>query len=353
MAKLSEQELRKEISSGNLKTLYVIYGDEKYLVKKYTQAVIRKAVGKEPSGFDYFQLSSETPLEEIFDASQQIAVFSERKCVNVTDYDINSLSESDMKELEKFLPEISPTTVLIFSMPTLDTSSRKKKDTKGKTKFTKFLAAAEKYGSVIQLDKIGDIALEAQLIKWAEKNGAKLGKINASKIIALIGTDMNSLKNEVDKLSAYVKDGEITAETIELLCVKNSETKAYNLSKYITKNDYNSTYKELDILFGQNERPEIILGGISSAFVDIYRAKAAMESGKSIPAAAKELKYGSREFVLKNASYTAAKYSSETLKAILDAILEADIKMKSTRSDARILIETLVARILLIIKEDR
>ena len=353
MAKLNEQDFKKELSSGNLKTLYVIYGDEKYLVKKYTQAVIKKAVGKDPSGFDFFQLSSDAPLEEIFDASQQIALFSERKCVNVTDYDINSLSESDLKELENFLPEISPTTVLIFSMPTLDTSSKKKKDSKAKSKFVKFLSAAEKQGTVLELKKLGDIALESQLMKWAEKNGSKLSKINASKIISLIGTDMNSLKNEVDKLSAYVKDGEITVETIELLCVKNSETKAYNLSRYITKKDYNGTFNELNILFGQNERPEIMLGGISSAFVDIYRAKAAIESGKSISAAAKELKYGSREFVLKNAGYSAAKYSSETLKAILDAILDTDMKMKSTRSDARILIETLVAKILLIIKEDR
>ena len=74
MAKLNEQDFKKELSSGNLKTLYVIYGDEKYLVKKYTQAVIKKAVGKDPSGFDFFQLSSDAPLEEIFDASQQIAL---------------------------------------------------------------------------------------------------------------------------------------------------------------------------------------------------------------------------------------------------------------------------------------
>ena len=352
MAKLNEQEFKKEMASGELKNLYVIYGNEKYLVKKYTQALVKKAVGKEPSDFDYYHISSDTSLEEIFDASQQIAVFSERKCVSVTDYDINSLSERDLKELVDFLPEISPTTVLIFSMPTLDTTGGKKKDGKGKSKFSSFIAAAADKGTVLELNKLGDIALETQLVKWAEKNGSKLEKVYASRIISMVGTDMNSLKNEIDKLSAYADGSEITPEIIELLCVKNSETKVYNLSKYITRNDFNSTYSELNILFGHNEKPEVILSGLSSAYIDLYRVKAAVESGVSVTQAASDFRYGNRSFVLKNAANTAAKYSFETLRKILDAILETDIKMKSTRGDARILIETLVAKILLIIKEE-
>ena len=84
----------------------MIYGNEKYLVKKYTEYLIKKAVGKNPSEFDYYKLNSNTPLEEIYDASQQISMFSDRKCVNVTDYDINSLSEGDMKELESFCADV-------------------------------------------------------------------------------------------------------------------------------------------------------------------------------------------------------------------------------------------------------
>ncbi len=162
---------------------------------------------------------------------------------------------------------------------------------------------------------------------------------------------MNALKNEIDKLSAYVNGGEITADIIQLLCVKNSETKSYYLSRYIMKNDFNSTYNELNTLFAQGEKPEIILSGLSSALIDMYRAKTASECGKSIGEAAKDFKYGNREFVLKNAGYSAAKLSTETLRRMLDAVLDTDIRMKSTRADARILLETLVAKMLLIVKE--
>ena len=351
MAKLNEQEFKKEMSNGELKTLYLIYGSEKYLVKKYTEALIRKTVGKSPGDFDFYKFGSSAALDEIYDASQQISMFSDRKCVCVYDYDVNSLSESDFKELENFCGEISPTTVLIFSMPTLDTADKKKKEgTKGKSKFSRFWSCADKNGVVLELEPLTGAALEAQLIKWAEKNGSKLSKYNAAKIISSAGNDMNLLKNEVDKLSAYANGAEITEDIIKLLCVKNSETKSYMLSKYIMINDFNNTYRELDILFGQNERPEIILSGLSSAFIDMYRAKAAAESGHSFTEAAKDFKYGNREFVLRNAAGTAAKYSSGTLKKFLDAILDTDIKMKSSRADSRILLETLVARMLLIVQ---
>lgn len=351
MAKLNEQDFKKEMTAGELKNLYLIYGEEKYLVKKYTEALVKKAVGKNPSEFDYYKLSGDTPIEEIFDASEQIAMFSERKCVQVSDYDINALSESDYKELEGFCADISPTTVLVFTMPTLDTAGKKKKEgAKGKTRFSKFVSCVEKHGTVLELNPLGDVALEAQLIKWAEKNGASLHRANAGKIVTMVGTDMNALRLEIDKLSAYAQ-GEITAEIIDLLCVRNSETKVYYLSRYIMRNDFNGTYQELHTLFGQNERPEVILSGLSSAFIDMYRAKAAAESGVGLQQAAKDLKYGNREFALKNAAGNAAKYSAATLRKFLEAILETDIKMKSTRTNTRILLETLVAKMLLIVKE--
>ena len=81
MAKLTEQDFKKELSSGDLKNLYLIYGEEKYLVKKYTEQLYTKAAGKEPSDFDFVKLGSSSPIEDIISASEQLPVFSGYKCV--------------------------------------------------------------------------------------------------------------------------------------------------------------------------------------------------------------------------------------------------------------------------------
>lgn len=346
MAKLTEQDFRKEISSDKFRNIYFIYGDEKYLVKKYTQSLINKVVGKNPSEFDFQKLSSDSPAENIIASAEQLPLFSEYKCVCVSDCDIDAFSESDYKTLEKYLADLPKNTVLIFTQPTFISNSKKTDKTK------RFISAVDKYGSVLELKKKDGISLEKQLVSWAEKNGCKLTQINASKIISLCGNDMTALKNEIDKLSAFADSSEITEEIIKKLVVKNTETKIFALSNCISANDFNGAYKQLYQLFEQNEKPEFILSVLSSVFIDMYRVRVASESGKTVSDTAKYFKYGKREFLLKNAGSNSRRYSTQTLRKILDTILKTDIKIKSTRTEAQIVLETLVSKLLLIAQED-
>lgn len=352
MAKLNETDFRKELSSGKFRNVYVIYGDEKYLVKKYTDELIKKVVGKTGSEFDYFRFNSDATLEMISDAAWQIPIMTDYKCVAVIDYDINSLSPGDLKQLEEYCSDPVTTTVLIFSMPTWTPANEKKEGSGKKSNWNKLLSAADSGGAILELKKMGDIALEKQLVIWCEKRGCKLNKINASKIISRVGTDLTALKNETEKLCAYADGKEITIEMISSLCVMNTEARIYSLSDFIARGDYNSAYRQLHLLFEQKEAPEMILSVLSSAFIDMYRMRAATEAGKSISDVAADFKYGRREFVLRNADMNMKKYSTETLRAILEVILETDMRIKSTRTDSRILLETLVSRMLLLVKKE-
>ena len=64
-----------------------------------------------------------------------------------------------------------------------------------------------------------------------------------------------------------------------------------------------------------------------------------------------DFKYGKREFILKNAQNNSRRYSTKTLRRFLDIILDTDMKIKSTPSDNRILIETLISRLLIAVRE--
>lgn len=354
MAKLTEQEFKKEVSSLEFKGIYFIYGDEKYLVKKYTMSLINKVVGKNPSEFDFQNLNSDTDVEEIFGAVEQLPMFSEYKCVCVNDYDIDTLAESDYKQLESYCSDLPEKVVLVFTQPTLIPNSKKSQNSgdKKSNKTKRFLEIVEKYGTVLELQKKGDIALEKQLVSWAEKNGCTLTQINASKIIAMSGNDMTTLKNEIDKLSAYANNSEITYEIIKMLSIKNSEARIFVLSDCIAKNNFNGAYQQLYQLFEQNEKPEIILSVLGSVFIDMYRMRVALESGKNASDVARDFKYGKREFLLKNAANNSRKYSTQTLKRILDTIMQTDIKLKSTRAEAQTLLETLISKLIVIVQEE-
>ena len=347
MAKLtSEQDFKKEIANAAFKRIYLIYGEEKYLVKHYTDILVNKVTNKKNNAFDFIKLNSNADLQEIYNACEQIPMFAEYKCVLVNDYDFDSLSESDFKEINAYLNDISPSTVLILSMPTLAMDSKKN------SKFKKMAATAEKIGVSIEFLKKPDTALEKQLISWAEKTGCTLNSRNAAKIISMWGTDMTFLRNEMLKLTAYANGTEITEDMIKLLVVKNTEIRIFALSDCIMAGNFSGAYSQLSQLFEQNEKPEIILSTLGSVYIDMYRMRVALESGKTISDVSTDFKYGKRDFVLKKANANSKRYSTTALRRALDVILQTDMKLKSTRSDPKILFETLITKLMLALRED-
>ena len=347
MAKLtSEQDFKKEIAKTDFKRIYLIYGEEKYLVKYYTNSLVNKVTNKKATTFDFIKFGANADLQELCTACEQIPMSAQYKCILVSDFEFEALSESDFKEFNNFCTDISPSTVLIFSMPTLLIDAKKN------GKFKKFSATAEKVGIAVEFAKKDNSSLEKQLISWAEKTGCILKPYNASKIISLCGTDMTLLRNELQKLTAYANGSEITEDMIKLLTVKNTETRIFALSDCIMAGNFQGAYSQLAQLFEQNEKPEIILSTLGSVYIDMYRMRVANESGKTIADVSTDFKYGRRDFVLKKANANSKKYSTTALRKVLDIILQTDIKLKSTRADSKILLETLITKIMLALRED-
>ena len=139
----------------------------------------------------------------------------------VKDLNVEALNAGELAKLYQLLEELSETTVLIISQSTLEI------DAKRSAKWKKFIAAAEKNGTVVLLEKRGEIALEKQLVQWAEKRGCGLTQINAGKIIQLCGDDLLTLSSELEKLCAYAVGREITMDDIDLLVTKNLETTSF------------------------------------------------------------------------------------------------------------------------------
>ena len=233
MAQLKESELKKQIKEKAFVPLYFLYGEEKYLISHYTEAIVNKVLGKSYSDFNFQAFDGgKASIDEIADAAQALPLFAERKCVLVKDLNVEALNAGELAKLYQLLEELSETTVLIISQSTLEI------DAKRSAKWKKFIAAAEKNGTVVLLEKRGEIALEKQLVQWAEKRGCGLTQINAGKIIQLCGDDLLTLSSELEKLCAYAVGREITKDDIDLLVTKNLETTVFVLGSALMAGNY-------------------------------------------------------------------------------------------------------------------
>ncbi len=366
MPEIDETALKKQLSSGQLYGVYVLAGEEKYLVKRAAGRLIKKAAGEAFPEFNRNEFKGDAAMDGIADAAQALPFFAEHKCVAVSDLNVE---ERDSAELEKLyeLLELSPdTTTLVFWYPTLDFDGRKS------AKWKKFLKEVQSRGGVLLFGRRSASDLQKLLLREAEKAGCVLSRQNAGRIVEYAGQDVTQLLQEMEKLCAFalgqtqtvgtqtagtqtagaqgVSAPEITARMIEELVPKTTETTVFLMSNALTAGNYEKAYTLLDSLFYQNEEPIAILGVLSSAYVDMYRVRTALESGKPAGGAAEYGEYKGKEFRLRGAERSSKGLSPEALRESLGLLLEADMALKGSKLNSRIVLEELIAKLLLAAK---
>lgn len=344
MAKITENDLKNRIKGKDFSGFYLLFGDEKYLVSYYTKKIIKSVAGDNLNDFNFQVFNKENiDINDISASVESLPLMSQKKCVLVNDLDIDSLKDKEKNILIDIISDLPKTTVMIMSYPTLEI------DFKRNSKWKNFISKVNGLGTIIEFEKRGLQALERQLVSWAKKRGATLSLINASKIIKLCGDDLHTLSSEIEKLCAYVDYSEITEDVIEAVVTKNLETNVFALSNAVARKDYEKAFRSLDLLFYQKEEPVAILAVLSSIFVDMYRVRVSIESGKDPSELAKYFDYRNKLFKLKNAQRDSNNISTENIRKCLDILIDTDIMLKSKRTDKRVVMEELISKLMLVL----
>lgn len=341
----NESDLKKHRSTEPLRSLYLIAGEEKYLVKRSAMPLIRQAGGDAFPEFNLNEFGSSAAIDSIADAATALPFFAEHKCVAVSDLDVEELNSVELNKLYELLDSVPETTSLVLWYPTLEFDGKKS------AKWKKLLKTVESGGVVVWCERRSQSELLRLLMREAEKAGVVLSKQNAQRVLDYAGADVTRLLSEMEKLCAYALGGaqgapaEITAEMIELLVAKTTETTVFLMANALVAGDYEKAYALLDPLLLQGEEPIAILGALSASFVDMCRVRTALESGLSASAAAEYGEYKGKEFRLRNAERSARGMKPEHLRADLQLLLEADLALKGSRLDGRLVLEELIAKL--------
>lgn len=342
MPSISEQELKKQIKAEEFSNLYLLYGDEKYLVRHYTDLIVKKTV---PSDFAAFNLhiydGKESDFDDILNAAEGLPMMSGYVCILIKDLPVDSLNADMSAKLTKLISDISPTTVIVVSLLNIDF---KPKNEGAK----KMLSQFEKYGSTVCFSHPTLSQIGKMIEKKAQKNGCIFQQSEANYLVSLVGDDMTSLQNEVDKILAYKKEGKVTREDIDAVAVKNVQAKAFDLTKALNAGNCDKAMSVLDSLFAMREEPIAILGAMITPYVDMYRAKVYVSGSFRAEDAAKDFNYRNKEFRLTNAARLASKYSISQLRRFLDVLYDADRLLKSSSTDGRLVLEQTITKLLLV-----
>lgn len=332
---MNEAQLKNALKEG-ISPVYVLYGEESYLVEQYTRLIAKQAVGDPDDAFNMHRFDGQAVTPEQLDqAVEALPLMAERTCVTVRDMDLAANAD----RLSEILRQMPDTCVLVFWQMTVQPDKKKG--------WSMFFAEAEKYGCVVNFTRKTAADVVKLLVGGAKRRGCVLSAEDARLMVEQAGNDLNLLLCELDKLVALADGGEITREMIERMGTKNLEARVFDLSKAIFAGRAKQAYELLHQLFVQREEPVAVLAVLSNAYADVYRAKIASIGGATAESLAADIKtYKGKEFRLRNAARDAGRMSVAMLRESLEILAQADGDMKFGRQDDRTLLEQTVSRLL-------
>ncbi len=329
MKTLSRTELERSLRQG-LEPLYLLVGPERYLRREAVQSITDAAMGatliREFNDASFSLLTDS--VRSAIAAAEQLPMMSERRVVRVRDF--ARLRDADEDVLMAYLGNPSPSTVMVFTADDLD---KRKKSTKA------LLDAC----TVVDFSPLKDSEAKAWAKSYLKSLKTAADDPVLSEIVNLVGTDVQTLANEIDKLaSAAAETGRITMEMVEELIGRTRELSNFELGDHLLSSNRKRAMETLHRLLDDGAEPVMLIGLIAGNY---HR----LALGKHL------LARGGREEVFRNISmppfkrdaYIANLQRSDAKKIArgLQLTAAADLAIKTSQATPRLQLEMLVCEL--------
>lgn len=356
MASVNEKELTRIIKSGEVSGVYYLYGTDLYSVCEYKKAMVKSVVNKGDETYNLHEYQGrDMDVQAVSESCEGYPVFAEKLCVTVCDLDLEEetkqrqghkkLDDAAMKLLSETVSELPDTTVLIFYTANIDVCGGKKSPT---AKNKKLIDLVSKKGTVCQINVKTRSESVKTIIAKAGKLGCNITPNAAGMIFDRCCGNMNMIMGEIDKLASYANGRTIDEAAVDILTPDYSDAKSYNLADAAASGNVSRTMQLYNELLDNPENtPVYLLYVLTGSMNDLYRARLAIDSGKSVSDVMKDFGYAKNlEFRVKNAFSSARRMSAEHLRQCLRILAQADIDMKTGRGSAGLILEKAIVKML-------
>lgn len=317
--------INEHIKKGEFKSVYLLYGSERYLVRKMKEKLKNAIISPEDSfNYSYFE-GNKIDLVNLRELSQTMPFFSETRLILVEESGFFKKSSDAVVDILKQAPEM---TKFIFVETEID-------------KRNKLYKYVNKNGYAAELNGMSEkdlLTFMVQIIGSAKK---KIRESTAKYFLAVAGTDMNILQNEIEKLIAYVgKREEITKKDVDAIVTVEITNKIFDMLTHIV---YKRQEEALDLyydLVAKKEPPLRILALLVRQFQILFQVKDMQNHGKSRQEMAKSI--GLAPFIIGKYENQARGFSLEQLRECIKRCEDVEEKIKTGQMVDLIGVELLI-----------
>lgn len=321
------KSLQEDIRSGNFKHVYLLYGEEAYLVEQYRDR-LRDALAApgDTMNVTVFEGKNIDP-KELTELADTLPFFAERRVILVGN---SGFFKRNADELADYLAKIPESAYFVFREEEVDRRG-------------KLFRQVKKYGRAVEFKRQTDAVLMQWVLGRLKKEGKKITRPVMELFLSKTGDDMLFIVQELEKLLCYTMNREvIEAADVEAVCSDQIAGKIFQMVDAIGKREQRQALDLYHDLLALREPSLRILYLIIRQFRILMRLKEMEQMGFDHKGMASMA--GVPEFAVRKYLGQARKFSGEQLEHAVKEGVAADEQIKTGQIAERLAVELLIVR---------
>ncbi len=321
------QKLAEEIKSGQLKQVYILYGEEAYLRNQYKDKLKKALLGDgDDMNFHYFE-GKNISSGKVIDLAETMPFFAERRVIMLEN---SGLFTRGGEELAAYLASPAATAYFVFVELAVD-------------KRSKLYKAATAKGRAVEFKAQDEAVLKRWILGFLKKENKRITEKDLNFFLEKTGSGMENIRGELEKLFCYCLERDVvTAQDIEAVCSRQVSSQIFDMVNAVAQRRQKAALELYYDLLALKEPPMRILFLIARQFNLLLQVKELRNKGYDANMIGE--KTGLAGFIARKYVAQASKFKEEDLRRALTDCVETEEAVKTGRMNDVMSVELLIVK---------
>jgi len=324
---MAKSNLKKDF-----KPIYVIAGKDGAMVNLQCDKLLNGLLSHEDRAMALFNADADkVTTSQIFDELRTLPFLADKRVVLLRNAD-KFITADNRSYFENYFKRPCKSSVLVMTASSWRSNTRLAKQ-------------LVKVGELINAEPPKPWQLPAEIAKYAKQTHKKnLSSQSAQLLVELLGDNLPSLQNEVDKLALLIGDNDsITNENIESLTGRNRVFNVFGVIDAALTGQTDKAISRLRNMFASDKSAEFTaVGAFEYQLNKMFNAKAMLAEHQSPAQIASKLRvFGQKE----NFFRMVGKLSQKQIGDMIQKLAVTDFEIKTGQTTAKVAIERLVLKL--------
>jgi len=343
---VTPDEAIENAQSGRLYPVYLVMGDEPYLVERVVACVREIAVAKGPLHLNEEKLvAGEVDVDRVLSAARMLPMMAKKRFIVVRSlerWDARAQQEEGSRPIEQpdaaaksqaspldrladYAQNPASSTCLVLVATKID----------GRRKL---VTAARNGGWLVTCEPLARGALPPFILREARARGHAIDPETADLLAEVAGPELASVVDGLERLSLYVGEKQpITEDAIAFCLLRMRKSSIWDMINAVERRELGRALRALEDVYDPRDRGVRLVALLAWSVRQLIKFDAALRAGATPEEAARRA--GAPPFKARDLAAQVRRLSPSDFERWLLLLAEADLELKGSKRPARATVE--------------